>query len=173
MIPPTIAIRRLGPAETDEFVRLRRQALETEPYSFAASPEDDRAGSSDFVRESLGKTNQAVVGAFDPDLVAVAGVFQDAHRKSAHKAHIWGVYVVPSYRGFGLGRALVEAAVEFAATLPGVTHVHLVASEQTPGARALYQSVGFKTWGVEPDGLRINGALVPDHHMFRILHSRE
>ena len=165
----TATIRRLLPADAEQYVPLRRQALEQEPYSFASSPEDDRASSIDLVRETLGKPEQAVLGAFDPGLVGTVGIFRDHQRKSAHKAHIWGVYVAPSHRGSGLGKRLVREALRFAETLPGVTHVHLTVSEQTPAAMALYRSLGFKTWGVEPDALRVNGALVPDHHMMRLL----
>jgi len=59
----------------------------------------------------------------------------------------------------------VEAAVEFAATLPGVTQVCLCVSERTPVAAGLYRKLGFVTWGVEPDALRIGGEPVADHHM--------
>jgi ribosomal protein S18 acetylase RimI-like enzyme len=162
-------IRRLGPADAERYVPLRRQALEQEPFSFASSPEDDRAASVDLVRDTLAKPDQAILGAFDTALVGVVGIFRDHHRKAAHKAHIWGVYVAPSHRGLGLGRSLVEEAVRFAGTLGGVTHVHLTVSERTPAAMDLYHSLGFTTWGVEPDALRVNGVLVPDHHMMRIL----
>lgn len=169
MTRPTARIRRLEPADAGLYVPLRRQALEQEPFSFASSPEDDRAGSVDFVSESLAKPDQAILGAFDTTLVGVVGIFRDHHHKAAHKAHIWGVYVAPSHRGLGLGRTLVEEAVRFAGTLGGVTQVHLTVSERTPAAIDLYRSLGFTTWGVEPDALCVKGVLVPDHHMVRLL----
>jgi hypothetical protein len=36
-------------------------------------------------------------------------------------------------------------------------------------ARALYESLGFKCWGVEPAALRVLGELVDDEHMVLVL----
>jgi ribosomal protein S18 acetylase RimI-like enzyme len=66
-------------------------------------------------------------------------------------AYLEELYVVPSLRGQGLGRALLEAAMEIART-EGATHIDLGTSEDDVAARGLYQSAGFTNREGKPDG---------------------
>ena len=52
------------------------------------------------------------------------------------------LYVVPDLRGNGLGRALLEAALETARS-EGAEHMELGTSEDDAAARGLYESAGF------------------------------
>jgi GNAT superfamily N-acetyltransferase len=61
------------------------------------------------------------------------------------------LYVVPDRRGEGLGRALMEAAIDVART-EGAREMHLATSESDVAARALYESLGFNNRGGRPDG---------------------
>ncbi len=70
--------------------------------------------------------------------------------QNAH-AYLEELYVVPSLRGNGLGRKLLEAALE-AARGEGATHMELGTSEDDTAARALYESVGFTNREGRPDG---------------------
>jgi RimJ/RimL family protein N-acetyltransferase len=164
-----ITIRPLSREETPAFVAMRRTALQREPHSFGASLEDDRTLNSRFVEEALTDSGQAILGAFAPGLVGVVGIYRDRLIKANHKAHIWGMYVSPDGRGQGTGRLLMEAALHWATKQPGILQVHLIVSGRTPVARRLYESLGFIRWGTEPAALRINGELVDDEHMVRIL----
>jgi ribosomal protein S18 acetylase RimI-like enzyme len=73
-----------------------------------------------------------------------------AKPKTRHKAHLIGMYVTPAVRRSGAGRALVEAAVEFAKRRGGILLVTLTVTEGNDPAITLYQSVGFQSFGVEP-----------------------
>jgi ribosomal protein S18 acetylase RimI-like enzyme len=162
-------IRRLTPDDALEFVALRRNALAAAPQAFAASPEDDVAGSLDYVRGALGSAEQAVFGAFDPDLVGSVGIYRDRHVKAAHKCHLWGMWVAPDSRRKGIGRRLVDEAVDFARRMDGVTHVHLSVSEAAEEALALYRCMGFTTWAIEPAALKVGGKVLSEQHMVRLL----
>jgi ribosomal protein S18 acetylase RimI-like enzyme len=61
------------------------------------------------------------------------------------------LYVVPSLRGQGIGRALMEAAMDMARN-EGATHMELGTSETDTAARALYESLGFTNREGTPDG---------------------
>jgi ribosomal protein S18 acetylase RimI-like enzyme len=61
------------------------------------------------------------------------------------------LYVVPSLRGQGIGRALLEAAMDTARD-EGATHMELGTSETDTAARALYESAGFTNREGSPDG---------------------
>jgi len=158
-------VRQLLPDDAESYIAVRRDALEREPFAFLSSPEDDRALSPSFVREAFASSSQATFGAFIPELVGVVGVHRDSHRKAAHKAHVWGLYVAPPQRGSGIGRVLMVRALQFARGLPGVTRVHLGVAENAKAAMHLYESLGFVAWGVEPDALRVGGESVAEHHM--------
>jgi ribosomal protein S18 acetylase RimI-like enzyme len=61
------------------------------------------------------------------------------------------LYVVPTLRGKGIGRALVDAAMN-AARGEGATHMELGTSETDTAARGLYESTGFTNREGKPDG---------------------
>jgi ribosomal protein S18 acetylase RimI-like enzyme len=75
------------------------------------------------------------------------------------------VYVSPAHRGRGFGRSVVAACVDHARTWPNIEWVALGVSAEGEAARSLYESLGFTTWGTEPDALRIDGAAIAQHHM--------
>src|SRR3954454_3259648 len=60
---------------------------------------------------------------------------------NAH-SYLEELYVVPSLRGHGIGRALLQAAMDTARS-EGATHMELGTSETDTAALALYESAGF------------------------------
>jgi GNAT superfamily N-acetyltransferase len=66
-------------------------------------------------------------------------------------AYLEELYVVPSGRGQGLGRALLEATME-AAREAGATRIELGTSTEDEVAIALYESCGFANREGGPDG---------------------
>ena len=59
---------------------------------------------------------------------------------------VWGMYVAPGQRGHGVGVDLLEAALQHARGLPGVSWVHLAVTSAAPEARRLYERAGFEVW---------------------------
>jgi ribosomal protein S18 acetylase RimI-like enzyme len=66
-------------------------------------------------------------------------------------AYLEEFYVVPALRGQGIGRALLESAME-TARAAGATHMDLNTGETDTAARALYESVGFTNREGSEDG---------------------
>jgi len=66
-------------------------------------------------------------------------------------AYLEELYVVPALRGQGLGRALLETAMETARS-EGATYMELGTSETDVAARHLYESAGFTNREGGPDG---------------------
>jgi ribosomal protein S18 acetylase RimI-like enzyme len=160
-----VTVRRLAPADARAYQTIRGEALAQAPLAFAASPEDDLARSAEFVVRSLADPAQAVFGAFAPGVAGMVGAYRDRHLKAAHKCHLFGLYVAPALRSAGVGRRLVEAALDFALTLPGVTQVHAGVTDRAPEAASLYRDLGFAVWGVEPGAMRIGGEDVAEAHL--------
>src|SRR5689334_971525 len=105
--------RRLEVADAAAVIALRREALETEPLAFRASPADDVGLLIDAVRSFLGEREMhAVFGQFDGATVTgMVALVKSAALKHAHKATVWGMYVQPHVRKLGVGRALLSAAI--------------------------------------------------------------
>jgi ribosomal protein S18 acetylase RimI-like enzyme len=66
-------------------------------------------------------------------------------------AYLEELYVAPARRGQGIGRALLEAAID-AAREAGAMRMELVTGETDTAARALYESCGFTNREGRPDG---------------------
>ena len=77
--------------------------------------------------------------------------FRPSLMSGALDAYLEELYVTPARRGRGLGRALLEAAMETARG-QGATHMDLGTSEDDTAARALYESAGFTNREGRPDG---------------------
>lgn len=69
-------------------------------------------------------------------------------------AYLEELYVEPGRRGQGIGRALLNAAIE-AARGAGATRMEVGTSEADAAARGLYESCGFSDREGGPDGPRM------------------
>jgi ribosomal protein S18 acetylase RimI-like enzyme len=85
-----------------------------------------------------------------PDGVAVLR-FRPAIWAETLECYLAELYVVPALRGQGIGRALMEEAIE-AARAEGASYMDLGTSEDDVAARALYESLGFSNREGKPDG---------------------
>ena len=72
----------------------------------------------------------------------------------AGDAYLEELYVVPEQRRLGIGRALLESAIE-AARQAGANHFELTTGEDDKEARALYESRGLTNREGAPDGPRM------------------
>ena len=66
-------------------------------------------------------------------------------------AYLEELYVLPALRGGGIGRRLLVAAMEEAASR-GAKHLDLCTSDDDVAARALYEGCGFTNREGAPDG---------------------
>jgi len=96
-----------------------------------------------------GDTAVLLAGA-GPDGLAVLR-FRPAIWSEALECYLAELYVVPAMRGRGLGRALMNAAIEFARER-GADYMDLGTAETDVAARALYESLGFSNREGKPGG---------------------
>ena len=158
-------LRLLTVDDAEAFWHLRLEMLRNDPESFADSDEEHLKTKIETARERLSKSDPAsnfVVGAFERGkLMGTAGFFRRENKKERHKGHVWGVYVSPELRGKGVGKSLMLEIVRRARQIAGIEQITLVASAKFP-AQKLYESVGFKGYGIEPHSLKIGADYVDD-----------
>jgi ribosomal protein S18 acetylase RimI-like enzyme len=139
-------VRRAGASDADAIGRLL--------HDFNAEfrePTPPPALIAERMRDLLPGSDPAVLLA-DPGPSGLAVLrFRPGIYSSAVECYLAELYVVPDRRGHGLGRALMEAALELARS-EGAEYIDLGTSEADVAARALYESLGFTNRGGVPDG---------------------
>jgi RimJ/RimL family protein N-acetyltransferase len=154
-------VRILTEADAQAFWNIRLQALRDDPESFGSSYEEilERgiAGVTQGFRKKENPLEDVTFGAFEgKTLVGIAGLRREESVKRRHKAVIWGMYVPREMRRKGIGKALLEAAISHAKTLPGLERINLSVVLTSKEARLLFVSLGFETYGLERQALKLN-----------------
>lgn len=141
-----LAVRRAEAADAEAVGRLLHD-FNTE----FGDPTPGPRALAERVRDLLaGGETGILLGGTGPDGVAVLR-FRPAIWTDALECYLAELYVVPERRGEGIGRAVLEAAIELARR-EGATHMDLGTSEDDVAARALYESLGFSNREGRPDG---------------------
>ena len=160
-------IRQLQPEDASLFHALRLRGLLEAPTAFGSSyAEEVDTPVSTVASRLTARPDGTVFGAFrGAELVGVIGIERERLRQLAHKATLWGMYVSPECRRVGIGRALVIHALGVAANELRVLRVNLTVNTSNAAAIALYESLGFKTFGTEVGVLMVNGQFHDEHLM--------
>jgi ribosomal protein S18 acetylase RimI-like enzyme len=142
----THAIRRAEVADAGDVGRLLHD-FNTEYDDYTPGPE----AMGKRIRELLASGDVTVLlGGEGPDGLAVLR-FRPSLWSESLECYLQELYVVPERRGHGLGRALMEAAME-TARAEGAGYMDLGTAETDTAARALYEKLGFSNREGKPDG---------------------
>lgn len=167
-------IRRLAPDDAAAYRALRLRGLAEHPDAFTSSPDAEAAKPLAATEARIApESDDAVYGAFvDGTLAGVIGLAREAREKNRHKAVVFGMYVAPEFARRGIGRALLRHVVATAEREPELEQLVLTVTQTNAGARALYESEGFRSFGVEPRAIRVGGRYHDKNHMVRFLERR-
>jgi ribosomal protein S18 acetylase RimI-like enzyme len=138
-------VRRAGPADAEAIGRLLHD-FNTEYEEFTPGPE----ALARRVPELLEADTTILLAGEGPDGLAVLR-FRPAIFTDTLECYLAELYVAPDRRGQGLGRALMEEAMEVARQ-QGADYMDLGTSEDDVAARGLYESLGFSNREGKPDG---------------------
>ena len=142
----------MGPNEADDYRCIRLLALRENPEAFGTAHDDEAAHPLPEFENRL--RSQLVFGAYVCGKIAgMVGLARNSGAKVRHKGTIWGFFVDPTVRGQGVGRELLEAVLRYADDV--VEQVGLTVITQNSSTIALYESLGFQSYGLEKRALKV------------------
>ena len=158
-------IRRLAPADGPAYRALRLRALRDHPDAFTSSYEEDVQQPMQVSFTRLASPLYAFWGAWQGDeLYGMVGLEHEQRAKNRHKGTVIGMYVTPEVAGQGVGRALLQALMAHARQA-GIASLVLTVTEGNAHAQRLYAGAGFRSFGIEPDAIRVQGQPFAKNHM--------
>jgi ribosomal protein S18 acetylase RimI-like enzyme len=156
-------VRMMGPADALLYRALRLRALREHPDAFTSSYEEDREQPVEASAQRLGA--HPFWGAYHlAELYGFVGVERELRPKNRHKATVMGMYVAAEMGGQGIARALLDALIAHS-RLNGVESLVLTVTDGNQRAQRLYEAAGFRSFGIEPDAIRIGGRSYGKNHM--------
>ncbi len=159
-------IRRLDPGDASAYRTLRLRALWEYPQAFTSSYAEDETVPPEASERRLASAHQRFWGAFEGgELCGIVGLECQTRAKNRHKGKVVGMYVAHEQMGRGIGTALMNALVQDARTA-GLELLVLTVTEGDSSAVRLYQRSGFRSYGIEPHAIKVDGRAYAKNHMY-------
>jgi len=138
---------------------LRIKATKEVPLAFGRTSAEETEKTEEQWRKQLAESRYYALKE-EGTLIGMLCVALEKGSMQSHVANIFGVYVGPGARGKGLGRRLMEAAINDLKEDSHVMKVKLKVAETQKEAQALYEGMGFKKVGVFEKEGNFNGRYV-------------
>ncbi|MEO8675014.1 MAG: N-acetyltransferase [Casimicrobiaceae bacterium] len=166
-----LEIRRLVPSDAMAYRALRLRGLAENPEAFTSSADAEVAKPLAVVEARIAPDSLDVIyGAFVGGILAGAvGLGREPREKNRHKANVFGMYVAPEFGRRGIARALVRHLIAAARQEGGLEQLVLTVTHSNDSARLLYESEGFRSFGIEPRAIRVADRYYDKNHMVRFL----
>lgn len=165
-------IRALEANDAVAYRALMLEAYGVYPQAFTSSVAERAAMPLSWWEKRLESRLDRLLGAFDGEALAgIVGLAFEPREKARHKVTLFGMYVNASHQQQGLGRRLVEAALEEACQQPRLKLIQLTVTAGNHAAIALYQRCGFIQYGLEPLAVRVGVEYFDKIHMWRELNA--
>lgn len=166
-----ILIREAGPSDAIKFRELRLGALLDSPIAFSADYRINLSHPTKYWEDMLtprADESTIFLAEYESDLVGMTGIVRGGTPKTRHGVTIWGVYVLPEWRGLHIAEELIKSCCGWAKTQKIVIAKLGVAVINKSAVRC-YERCGFKIYGTEPRALLQEGKYYDFHMMFRLL----
>jgi ribosomal protein S18 acetylase RimI-like enzyme len=162
----TALLKKLTAVDAAAYQALRLEGLLHHACEFGAAFEEE-AGLS--CQEVGARLDQSLIfgGFVDGKLLAIAGYRRSERLKKQHKGELFGVYVGKEGRRRGLGEAVVRHVIAKAGA--EVEQLLATVASMNLPAKALYEKVGFVTFGHEPRAHKVGDRYYDQDHMVLML----
>jgi ribosomal protein S18 acetylase RimI-like enzyme len=165
-----MVIKRLELKDVNFYREIRLEALKSHPEAFSTSYESEVTAPIEQFESKLEFEHFYIFGAFEDDkLIGTVTLILETKTKLSHKAHIVAMYVRPHFRRLGTRRNLMIKAIQKAKGIERIEQVYLTVTASNEPAKKLYQSLGFKTYGIDKRGLKIEDSYFDDELMVLVL----
>jgi ribosomal protein S18 acetylase RimI-like enzyme len=143
-----VALDRIGPGNALDFKETRLRALQDAPTAFGSTyAKEAQRSDADWLAVAAKWCSERSAGflAMESGLpCGIAGAFLD--EADPHRAHLVSMWVAPTHRRGGVGRALI-AGVEAWAVERGCREMQLTVTNVNRGAIRFYNGFGFSMTG--------------------------
>ncbi len=152
-----LEIRQLTAEDSVLYKALRLEALQNHPEAFGSDYETEKDRPVEQYATRLKSEQVSTFGAFhEGELVGVVTIVCLEPVKMKHRANLFAMYVTPRTRKQQVGRQLVQEALRTLKQRPVIEQVHLSVVRTNEAAKALYRSLGFESYAIEPRALKID-----------------
>ena len=156
-------VRQLTPNDIETLRAIRLEALRTDPDAFGSTLEREEGRSDDDWRAWLGRGVTFVAEVDGEPSGLVVALAQDDDPSTCG---IYAMFVTTRARRSGVGQALVEAAVDWAASVRAERVVLMVIEGNAPAIN-LYKSCGFTFTGLRQSRDRDGATELEMAHVIR------
>ncbi len=159
-------LRRLNPTDASAYRTLRLRAFRDHPEAFTSSFEEANRLPLAASEMRLAAEHHKFWGAFDGgQLCGMIGLEREARLKSQHKGTVVSMYVPPERTRHGIGLALLDALVQDARE-SDIELLVLTVTDGNGSAAKLYERAGFRSFGIEPRAIKVDGRAYAKNHMY-------
>ncbi len=156
-----ITYRAPSPDEWADLKALRIRSVAEHPIAFGSSLEKEEQLTEEQWRERM-ETRRYIIAVSNGTFVGSISMTQGEAPKSSHVMSLYSVYVAPEFRNRGVGRELLNQAIETAKTHPEIIKLSLNVAATQSEARALYTKMGFEEVGVLKKEIFVDGQYIDE-----------
>ena len=102
-------------------------------------------------------------------LLGCIGSERELLPQQRHSARVVSMMVAPAAQRRGIGQQLLAASIEQAAQVAGLEQLTLSVTASNHHVVRLYESAGFRAWGLLPRAIVVRGVGYDQLHMVRLL----
>ncbi len=143
-----VELGKLTPDDWQELRDLRIQATKEVPFAFGWTTNEEIARTEEDWRKRFADSTHYSARENGKLLGVLCVSLETKRSMQSHIAKIFSVYVAPEVRGQGVGKMLMDAAIDDLKKNSKIVKITLNVAETQGAARRLYENAGFKQAGI-------------------------